>query len=113
MALSDDCLCGRSQHLTFASNDKIVVDGKTFARVLSLINLSIDDLTNARHREIFLECLNTYLVESPAESERDDAYIFRASLLLDSYYEYVPACLALIHSNLEEACTLMREVKYG
>lgn len=113
MTHTADCPCGRSQHLTFASSDKIVVDAKTFHRVLALVNQSIDELTNARHREIFLECLDTYLIESPAESERDDSYIFRASLLLDSYYEYVPACLALIHSNLQKACTLMREVKYG
>ncbi|MEG4577867.1 hypothetical protein QUA56_35175 [Microcoleus sp. N3A4] len=113
MPLSADCPCGRSQNLTFEPSDKIVIDAKTFARILSLINSSFDELTNARHREIFLECLNTYLIESPAESERDDSYIFRASLLLDAYYEYVPACLALTHSHLQEAYTLMREVKYG
>ncbi|MBE9124243.1 hypothetical protein IQ269_26455 [Tychonema sp. LEGE 07199] len=109
----DDCPCGRSQLFTFESSDKIVIDAKTFARILSLVNLSVDELTNARHREIFLECLDTYLIESPAESERDDSYIFRASLLLDAYYEYVPACLAFTHSHLQEASTLMREVKYG
>jgi hypothetical protein len=38
MTFSDDCLCGRSQHLTFAeSNDKIVIEQKTFKQLLVLL----------------------------------------------------------------------------
>ena len=109
MPLSADCPCGRSQLFTFESNDKIVIDPKTFNRFFSLVRLSVDELRNARHCEIFLECLDTYLTES---NFLDDADLFRASLLLDSYYEYVPASLALLDSNLQEAFEIMQAVKH-
>jgi hypothetical protein len=109
MTFSDGCPCGRSQHLTSESNDKIVIDRKTFKRVFSLLQIGVDELTNARHREIFLDCLDTYLVESVV---LDDSRCFQASLLLDAYYEYVPASLAQLGSNLQEAFELMRGVNH-
>ena len=104
MTFTDDCPCGRSQFLTFESTDKIVIDRKTFKRVFSLLRCSVDELTNARHREIFLECLNSHLVET---AFLDDSGCFQASLLLDAYYEYVPASLAQLSSNLQEAFELI------
>ncbi|MEG4812490.1 hypothetical protein QUA82_33490 [Microcoleus sp. F8-D3] len=109
MPHSDDCPCGRSQLFTFESNDKIVIDRKTFKRLLGLICQSTDLLVNARHREVFLESLNTYLSEA---TELDGADCFRASLLLDAYYEYAPASFSLLDDNLQEALELMREVKH-
>lgn len=104
MPHSDDCPCGRSQLFTFnPENSK---------RVFSLVMQSVDALANIRHREVFLECLNTYLVEARPD-EFDDSYCFRASLLLDSYYEYVPASLALVELHLQKALQLMREGKHG
>ncbi|MEG4575506.1 hypothetical protein QUA56_22935 [Microcoleus sp. N3A4] len=109
MPLSADCPCGRSQLFTFESNDKIVVDRKTFDRVFLLVRRSVDELANTRHREIFLECLDTCLTESKF---LDDARCFQASLLLDAYYEYVPASLALLNDKLEEAFKLMQAVEH-
>jgi hypothetical protein len=55
MTFSDDCLCGRSQHLTFAeSNDKIVIDRKTFEQLIALVGSYADELVNPRDCEIFL-----------------------------------------------------------
>ncbi|MCC3530430.1 MAG: hypothetical protein JGK21_20525 [Microcoleus sp. PH2017_22_RUC_O_B] len=108
MALSDDCPCGRSQLFTFESRDKIVIDRETFKRVFSLVCRSVDTLANVRHREIFLDSLNNYLTES---TELDDSDCFRGSLLLDAYYEYVPASLALLEDNLQEAFELIGGVE--
>lgn len=91
------------------AGDKILVDRETFQKVLSLVCRSVDELANARHREIFLECLDTFLTESKF---LDDAGLFRASLLLDAYYEYVPASLALLEDNLQKALELIRGVKH-
>ncbi|MEG4916092.1 hypothetical protein [Microcoleus sp. B7-D4] len=109
MPLSDDCPCGRSQLFTFESSDKIVIDRKTFDRVFLLVRRSVDELANARHREIFLECLDTCLTKSKF---LDDAGCFQASLLLDAYYEYVPASLVLLGNRLEEAFKLMQAVEH-
>lgn len=111
MSHTDDCPQGQSQNLTFESTDTVVMDKKTFMRILSLVGRSVDELSNARHREVFLDCLNTYLLEIPAQSQEDDSYIFRATLLLDSYYEYVSPTLALLDTELQEAYDLMRAVK--
>lgn len=89
--------------------DKILIDAKTFQRIFLLINRSTTTLTDVRYREIFLDCLDTYLVESVA---LDDTQCFQASLLLDAYHEYVPASLAELARNLEEAFELMRGVKH-
>ena len=91
------------------AGDKICIDRETFQRIFSLITRSTDTITNARYREVFLNCLDTYLVESVA---LDDSQCFQASLLLDAYYEYVPASLAEIARNLEEAFELMRAVNH-
>jgi len=109
MTFSDDCPCGRSQFLTFESTDTIVVDRKTFNRVFSLLQCSVDILGNVRHREIFLDCLDNHLVES---AFLDGSGCFQASLLLDAYCEYVPASLAQLGSNLREAFELIRGVNH-
>jgi hypothetical protein len=109
MSHTDDCPKGRSQFLRFESTDKIVIDRKTFKRAFLLLQTSVDILANVRHREVFLECLNKYLVDS---AELDDSECFRATLLLDAYYDYVPASLALLGHNLQEAFELMRGVQH-
>ena len=108
MPLSADCPGGRSQLFTFESNDRIVVDRQTFKHLLGLVCQSTDILVNARHREIFLESLNSYLSESTSLNDED---CFRFSLLLDAYYEYVPASLAQLSDVLNEAYELMRGLK--
>jgi hypothetical protein len=108
MTFSDDCLDGRSQLFTFDAKEQIIVDRKTFKQFRGLIYRSVDAITNIRHREVFLDCLNRYLAES---DELDDADCFRASLLLDAYYEYVTASLAMLSDNLQEAYELIRGVR--
>ncbi|MEG4495484.1 hypothetical protein [Microcoleus sp. D3_18_C4] len=85
--------------------DKILVDRKMFRTVFSLLLSSLDELNYARHREVFLDSLNTFLTEP---SFLDGDQCFQASLLLDAYYEYVPASLSSVRSNLEQALELMR-----
>ncbi|MEG4169409.1 MULTISPECIES: hypothetical protein [unclassified Microcoleus] len=109
MPLSADCPCGRSQLFTFDGTDKIVIDRQVFKHLLGLVCRSTDILANARHREIFLESLNSYLTEATL---LDDTDCFRASLLLDAYYEYVPASLVLLSHVLDEAHELMRGLKH-
>lgn len=91
-----------------SDDDKICIDRKTFKRLFSIVCSSTDILANARHREVFLDSLDTYLSE-PTELDGDDC--FRASLLLDAYYEYVPASLDQLGSLLDEAFELMREIR--
>lgn len=91
------------------AGDQICISRETFQQIFSLINRSTGTLTDARYREVFLDCLDTYLVESVA---LDDGQCFQASLLLDAYYEYVPASLAEIARNLQEAFELMRAVNH-
>jgi len=105
MSHTDGCPGGRSQFLTFESTDKIVIDRKTFKRAFSLLQTSVDILANVRHREIFLDCLDSHLVET---AFLDDSGCYQASLLLDAYYEYVPASLAQLGRNLQEAFELIR-----
>lgn len=95
--------------VTSSSDDgKICIDRKTFMRLLGLVCHSCDLLVNARHREVFLDFLDTYLSEA---TELDDAACFRASLLLDAYYEYVSPSLSMLDDNLQELFNLMREIK--
>jgi len=55
MTLPEDCSDGRSQDLTCAEADgKIVIDLKTFNQIFELISASVDEISNARRREIFL-----------------------------------------------------------
>jgi hypothetical protein len=98
MTFSDDCLCGRSQHLTFAeSNDKIVIDCKTFKQLLALLNSCVDELVNPRDCEIFLTFLDTYLSENNSPEPR------KALLLLNYYRDIVPDALEEVADRLEEA----------
>ena len=98
MSHTGDCPCGRSQHLTFAeSNDKIVIDRKTFKQLLALLNSCADELVNPRDCEIFLTFLDTYLSESDSPEPR------KSLLLLNYYRDIVPEALEEIADRLEEA----------
>jgi len=88
--------------------EKISIEVKTLKRLIGLICRSTDILSDARHHEIFLDCLNTYLNES---NEMDDSDCFRAVLLLNAYYEYVPPSLAELGSILDETLELIRKIK--
>jgi hypothetical protein len=110
MTFTDDSLCGRSQDLTCAeASDKILVDRKKFKRICSLLLSSVDELTYARHREIFLKSLRKLFFESVG---LDDSGCAQARLLLEAYSDPVFPTLAQLDSNLEEAFNLMREVNY-
>jgi hypothetical protein len=109
MSHTDGCPCGRSQDLTCAeSNDKIVIDLKTFNQILELICSSVDEISDARRREIFLFSLDYHLTQSQVF---DDTARIQASLLLDAYYDFVPVSLAELDRNFQEAWQLMEEVK--
>jgi len=97
MTFSDDCLCGRSQFLTFESTDKIVIDRETFKQLHSLVGSCMDELVNPRDCEIFLTFLDTYLSESHSPEAR------KALLLLNYYRDVVPDALEEIAERLEEA----------
>ena len=108
MSHTDGCPCGRSQDLTFAElNDKIVIDRKIFNQVFELMCSSVDEISNARRREIFLFSLDYHLTQSQVF---DDSARIQASLLLDAYYDFVPVSLAELERNFQEACELMRGV---
>jgi hypothetical protein len=110
MTLTEDCPDGRSQDLTCAeANEKIVVDRKKFKRVFCLLLSSVDEVTNVRHREIFLKSLNRLFYEAVGLNNLASA---QASLLLRAYVDYVSPSLAELNSNLEEAFDLMREVNH-
>jgi hypothetical protein len=109
MTFSDDSLCGRSQDLTCAeSNDKIVIDLKTFNQIFELICASVDEISYARRREIFLFSLDYHLTQSQIF---DNTARIQASLLLDAYYDFVPVSLAELDRNFQEVRELMDEVK--
>ena len=97
MTLSEDCPGGRSQFLTLESTDKIVIDRKTFKRLLALLNSCADELVNPRDCEIFLTFLDTYLSESDSPEAR------KSLLLLNYYRDIVPDALEEIADRLEEA----------
>jgi hypothetical protein len=109
MTLTEDCPDGRSQDLTCAEADgKIVVDRKMFKRVCSLLLSSVDEIVNARRREIFLKSLKNLFFEAVV---LDDSGCAEASLLLEAYYEYVSPSLAQLDSDLKEAFDLVAEVE--
>ena len=109
MTFSDDSLCGRSQDLTcLESDDKIVIDLKTFNQIFEIICSSVDEISQARRREIFLFSLDQHLTRC---QDFDDSNRIEASLLLDAYYDFVPVSLAELESNFQEAWELMNKVK--
>jgi hypothetical protein len=109
MTFTDDSLCGRSQDLTCAeSDDKIVIDLKTFNQIFELISASVDEISNARRREIFLLSLDQHLTRCEVF---DNAARIEAALLLDAYYDFVPVSLAELDRNFQEVWELMDKVK--
>jgi hypothetical protein len=110
MTLTEDCPDGRSQDLTCAElEDKIVVDRKKLKRVFSLLLSSVDELTNVRHREIFLKSLNRLFFETLG---LDGSGCAQAALLLGAYFNHVSPSLAQLDRDLGEAFDLMREVNH-
>jgi hypothetical protein len=81
MTFSDDCLCGRSQHLTFAeASDKFLIDRKTFEKLLEIVGWCKYELLKARFQDCdnFFTSLDTYLWSDSLET--------RKSFLLLNYY---------------------------
>ena len=105
MTFSDDCPCGRSQHLTFAeSNEKFLVDRKTFEELLLLVGWCRRELLESRFRDCdnFLAALKTCrLSDSPETS--DSLEIRKASLLLNYYHDIIPETLDEVQKRLDEA----------
>ena len=109
MTFTEDCPDGQSQDLTCADADeKIVIDRKMFKQVCSLLLSSVDEITNTRHREIFLKSLKNLFFEGV---DMDGSGFAEASLLLEAYYDYVSPSLAQLDSNLKEAFDLVVGVK--
>lgn len=105
MTFSDaSCPQGQSQSPAIDLSDKVVIDRETFRQIFSLLNRSVDILVNARHYEIFLDSLDTYLSDS---NGLDADQCFRASLLLDSWIDFVPDALLDLDGNLDELRKLM------
>jgi hypothetical protein len=109
MTSTEDSPNGRSQDLTCAESDeKIVIDLKTFNQIFELISVSIDEISQARRREIFLYSLEHHLTCS---KNFDNFPQIEAALLLDAYYDFVPASLAKLERNFQEAWELMEDAK--
>jgi hypothetical protein len=109
MTSTEDIPDGRSQDLTCPESDgKIVIDLKTFNQIFELISVSIDEISQARRREIFLYSLEHHLTRS---ENFDDFPRIEAALLLDAYYDFVPASLAKVDRNFQEAWQLMEDAK--
>jgi hypothetical protein len=109
MTSTEDSPNGRSQDLTCSESDgKIVIDLKTFNQIFELISVSIDEISQARRREIFLYSLEHHLTRS---ENFDDFPRIEVALLLDAYYDFVPASLAKLDRNFQEAWQLMEEAK--
>jgi hypothetical protein len=109
MSHTDGCPCGRSQDLTCAESDeKIVIDLKTFNQIFELICSSVDEISNARRREIFLYSLDHHLTRC---QNFDDSARIEAALLRDAYYDFVPVSLAELDRNFQEAWQLMEDAK--
>ena len=109
MTSTADSPDGRSQDLTCAESDeKILIDLKTFNQIFELISVSIDEISQARRREIFLYSLEHHLTRS---KNFDDFPQIEAALLLDAYYDFVPASLAKLERNFQEAWELMEDAK--
>ena len=109
MTFSDDCPCGRSQHLTFAeSSDKFLVDRKTFEELLLLVGWCRTELVKSRFRDCdnFLTVLKTdRLSDSPETS--DSLEIRTASLLLNYYHDIIPEALDEVGKQLDEVKVIL------
>jgi len=109
MTSTEDSSSGRSQDLTCPESDgKIVIDLKTFNQIFELISVSIDEISQARRREIFLFSLDYHLTRS---EKFDDSARIEAVLLLDAYYDFVPVSLAELDRNFQKAWQLMEEAR--
>ena len=109
MTFSDDCPCGRSQHLTFAeSSDKFLVDRKTFEELLLLVGWCRTELIKSRFRDCdnFLAALKAdRLSDSPETS--DNLEIRKASLLLNYYHDIIPDALDEVGKRSKEAGVIL------
>jgi hypothetical protein len=68
----------------------------------------VDEISNARRREIFLLSLDQHLTRCETF---DNAARIEAALLLDAYYDFVPVSLAELDRSFQEAWQLMEEAK--
>jgi hypothetical protein len=97
MTFSDDCLCGRSQQLTFAeSNDKIVIDQKTFKQLLVLLGWCTNELIASRFRDCdnFFTALRTCRSSDSPETS-DSLETRKAFLFLNYYHDIIPEAPSL------------------
>ena len=109
MTFSDDCPCGRSQHLTFAeSSGKFLIDRKTYELLLLLLELCATELIIYQYRDsnTFLVFLDNYLSNDIPEAS--DSFAF---LLLNHYRDSVPKALDKIDNRLQEAKEILHSFK--
>ena len=113
MTFSDDCPCGRSQHLTFAeSSEKFLVDRKTFEELLLLVNWCTDELVKSRFRDCdnFLTALENYrLSDSPETSESFE--IRKTTLLLNYYHDIIPEALDEVQNRMHKVGEILDSLK--
>lgn len=95
---------GRSQKLTSAPDDKIVIDRETLGELLALVSQCALDLVNPRDNEIFLTSLDIHLSKSDSPEAR------KSLLLLNHYRDVAPEALGDIAEWLEEARQLINVV---
>lgn len=95
---------GRSQKLTLSdkSDDKIVIDRKTFKQILALLGRSVQQLEHSRHCEIFLTSLDKHL------SESDSPEAYKSLLLLNYWLDVMPESFEEIARWLDKAEELMQ-----
>jgi hypothetical protein len=107
MTFLNDCPQGRSQFLTFESDDKIVIDRKTFKQVYTLLGKCVDQLEHSRHCEIFLTSLDKYL------SESDSLEASKSLLLLNYWLDVMPESFEDIAGWLDDAREMMKLILDG
>jgi hypothetical protein len=107
MTSLNDCPKGRSQFVTIASDDLIVIDRKTFKQVYTLIGKCADQMGCSRHCEIFLTSLNNYL------SELDSPEASKSLLLLNTWLDVMPEEFGEIAGWLDDARGVMKLILDG
>jgi hypothetical protein len=104
MTRSDDTLSGRAPTLTLEGVEMVCVDRQTLEKVLELVGVSFDSLTNANDCEVMLFALENYLTKE-ADPDSD-----RALLFLRYWLHVVPEWTEEILTNLDEVYTLLKTV---
>jgi hypothetical protein len=94
MPLSADCPCGRSQN--------VMIPRESLVKTRVQVGQSFDILENARHSEIMLRMLRTYL------ESQDTNEAHRANLLLCYYLDVMPEALEEVQDLLSQAHTTIK-----